>query len=72
MYAVCYHETSPCSSTRSPAFRALHSLTLSADDASIAVSGTFNVSVSGASNTAVVPFDANATELEASDIGDNY
>lgn len=44
------------------------SLTLSADDNSVDVSGTFNLSLSGASNTVIVPFDANATQLEASGI----
>lgn len=45
--------------------REVQSLTLTADDTSIDVSGTFNVTVSGASNAVLVPFDANATELEA-------
>lgn len=72
VYAVFDHDISPCPSTRSPPLRAFCSLTLSADDASVAVSGTFNVSVSGASNTVVVPFDADAAELEVSNIGDNF
>lgn len=45
--------------------REVQSLTLTADDVSVDVSGTFNVTVSGASNAVLVPFDANATELEA-------
>lgn len=45
--------------------REVQSLTLTADDTSVDVSGTFNVTLSGASNAVLVPFDANATELEA-------
>lgn len=44
----------------------MYSITLSADDTSVDVSGTFNISLSGASNTVEIPFDANATILEAS------
>ena len=44
------------------------SLTLSAEDTTVDVSGTFNVSLSGSSNMVVVPYDANATEFEASDV----
>lgn len=46
--------------------REVQSLALTADDTSVAVSGSFNITLSGASNTVLVPFDANATELEVS------
>ncbi|CAM9800578.1 unnamed protein product [Ectocarpus sp. 6 AP-2014] len=45
--------------------REVQSLSLTADDTSVDVSGSFNITLSGASNTVLVPFDANATELEA-------
>lgn len=46
--------------------REVQSLSLTAEDASVDVSGSFNVTLSGASNAVLVPYDANATELEAS------
>lgn len=46
--------------------REVQSLSLTAEDASVEVSGSFNVTLSGASNAVLVPFDANATELEVS------